>query len=87
MKTIDCPVDEPDSFGTYANAFRVVQDGADIVLDFCVYSEQHNKARVVSRIRVTSVFLKVILSRLLEATGGRLPGNLLYIMPESNSVN
>ena len=82
-RTIDCPVEAEDAYGSYANSFRVLQDGPDVLLDFCVYSEQDNRARVVSRIRVRSGFLQVILSRLMESAGGMLPGNLIYIMPES----
>ena len=67
-KNVMCPVDVPDSYGEYANAFRIMQDGNDVVLDFCVYSEQENTARLVSRVRVRPDFLEVVLDRLTAAT-------------------
>ncbi len=67
-KNILCPVDVGDSFGEYANAFRVMQDGTDVLLDFCVYSEEGNTARLVSRVRVTPDFLRVMLERLHHDT-------------------
>jgi len=49
-----------DPYGTFANSFRIIQDGSEILLDFCVYSEQENRARVVSRVRVSLDFLPFI---------------------------
>ena len=88
-KNVSCPVDTQGDFGSYANAFRIMQDGNDILLDFCVYSEQDNAAKIVSRVRVPPTFLGVILSRLQEALSidhspdqGRL-----YVMPEIKGMN
>jgi len=88
-KNVTCPVDTQGDYGSYANAFRIMQDGNDIVLDFCIYSEQDNAAKVVSRVRVPPTFLNVIMSRLQDAllvpdpdTSGRL-----YVMPEIKGIN
>lgn len=88
-KNVTCPVDTQGDYGSYANAFRIMQDGNDVVLDFCIYSEQDNAAKVVSRVRVPPTFLTVILKRLqaamqvpeLETTGR------LYVMPEIKGLN
>ena len=88
-KNVSCPVDTQGDFGSYANAFRIMQDGNDILLDFCVYSEQDNAAKVVSRVRVPPTFLNVILSRLQEALHAPDPPTQgrLYVMPEIKGVN
>jgi hypothetical protein len=87
-KDVSCPVDASlISYGEYANAFRVMQDGPDAVLDFCVYSEQDNRARVVSRVRVTPSFLKVILSRLHASIDHPVGNGSLYVMPEVQGIN
>ena len=87
-KNVLCPVDVPDSYGDYANAFRIMQDGNDVVLDFCVYSEQDNKARLVSRVRIRPEFVGVILSRLKEATAPQsTPVSQLFVMPEVRGDN
>lgn len=86
--TVSCPVDTRGDYGVYANAFRVLQDGPDVLLDFCVYSEQERSARVVSRIRVPPSFLLVVLARLqssVEVSDGE--GRKLYIMPESKEIH
>lgn len=89
-KNVKCPVDAQGDYGAYANAFRVMQDGPDVVLDFCIYSEQDNAAKVVSRVRVPPSFLAVILSRLQEAMATpdhqTEPGRL-YVMPEIEGLN
>jgi len=64
-KNVDCEVKNSiTNFGVYANAFRVLFDGAEVLLDFCIYSEAEGIAEVVSRIRVTETFLGVILERI-----------------------
>jgi hypothetical protein len=66
-KNIQCDVESPDTFGQYANAFRIVEAGGrDLFLDFCVYSEEENRARVVARIRCRPSFLNVIRKRISE---------------------
>jgi len=49
-----------------ANAFRVLDDGngASCFLDFLEYSQEKNKARVLSRIHINRGFLLIILDRL-----------------------
>lgn len=86
-KTITCPVDTQGDYGVYANAFRIMQDGSDAVLDFCIYSEQDNAAKTVSRVRVPPSFLSVILSRLREAVEITDNEGKLYIMPELKGSN
>jgi len=88
-KSISCPVETEDSYGVYANAFRVMQDGSDAVLDFCVFSEQDNAAKTVSRVRVPPSFLSVILSRLRDAVEVTEPDGTttLYVMPEVTGLN
>jgi len=69
---VDCEVlGEVGDFGEYSNAVRVVRDGDDFLLDFCVYSNLEKRARLMSRIRVHQSFLSVIIERLAE----ELPGN------------
>lgn len=66
-KRVDCPVILPPELriGAFANAFRVIEDGAgDLFLDFLVYSEREGAAQVVARIRVHQTFLKDIRDRL-----------------------
>jgi hypothetical protein len=88
-KTIACPVDTQGDFGVYANAFRVMQDGSDAVLDFCLYSEQDNAAKTVSRVRVPPSFLGVILLRLQATVEISDPEGVgkLYVMPDVRGLN
>lgn len=88
-KTIACPVDTQGDYGVYANAFRVMQDGSDAILDFCLYSEQDNAAKTVSRVRVPPSFLGVILSRLKASVEVSDPDGTgtLYIMPSTTDMN
>ena len=88
-KTISCPVDTQGDYGVYANAFRVMQDGPDAVLDFCVYSESENQARTVCRVRVPPSFLKVVLGRLQEATEipDQSEASPLYLVPTTQGMN
>ena len=62
FKNVDCPIDPPngDPFGEFSNALRITEDGGQIILDFCVYSESENRARVVSRVRVGKDFIPII---------------------------
>lgn len=64
-KNVLCDVKNSDTnFGVYANAFRVLFDGAEVLLDFCIYSESEGVAEVVSRVRVSETFLEVIIERI-----------------------
>lgn len=67
-KKVSCALDTQNNFGVYANAFRVIQDGSEVVLDFCIYSELENAAKVVSRVRASPSILEVITSRIEEVT-------------------
>lgn len=88
-KNVTCPVDTQGDYGAYANAFRIMQDGNDVVLDFCVYSEQDNAAKTVSRVRVPPTFLNVILARLQDAMSMPVSDSneRLYVMPEIKGLN
>lgn len=64
-KNVLCDVKNSETnFGVYANAFRVLFDGAEVLLDFCIYSESEGIAEVVSRVRVSETFLEVIIERI-----------------------
>ena len=89
-KNVECGVDTGKNlYGEYANAFRVMVDGPDAILDFCVYSEQDNSAVVVSRIRVPPNFLEVVLERLQQAVTLRETPSTsrIYVMPELAGEN
>lgn len=61
-------VDDERKVGTFANAFRIVEEaGPDCFLDFLVYSAQHQRAELVSRVRVRRAFLGAIRDSLAEA--------------------
>jgi hypothetical protein len=65
---IDINVGHAVKFGTFANAFRVVEDlGTDCLLDFMVYSAAEKEATVVARVRVRRDFLEGIRGKLGEA--------------------
>lgn len=60
-----CEVDPPeDEFGEFSNAFRYILDGSEVLLDFCLYSEREQKARVVSRVRISQALFSVIYHQL-----------------------
>lgn len=63
---VDCIIDGENCFGEYVNSFRVLFDGVDILLDFCLYSESLGTAKLVSRLRVTKDFLSILLDRVVE---------------------
>jgi hypothetical protein len=85
FKNIECPISGPveDPFGEFANAFRLSVDGAEILLDFCVYSEAENTARVVSRVRVSKDFLPVIVQKIGRSFKAPVEGipTSLFVMP------
>jgi len=68
---VECLVDvlsEGQTLGESANAFRVMCDAEGVaLLDFCVYSAQDNRARVVARVRITQGFLPLVGVRIQEA--------------------
>jgi stress response protein SCP2 len=86
---VTCPVDTQGDFGSYANAFRIMQDGNDVLLDFCVYSEQENSAKVVARVRIHPTFLNVVISRIQGALQTQEPieDRRIYVMPEVRGLN
>jgi hypothetical protein len=62
-KNVDCPVDPPSEsevYGTFANAIKLTVDGSEVLIDFCLYSEEAHRAQVVSRVRVSQDFLPII---------------------------
>tara|TARA_Y100000310_G_scaffold340275_2_gene435444 strand:- start:2225 stop:2524 length:300 start_codon:yes stop_codon:yes gene_type:complete len=96
-RNIHCPVEmqEDAVYGEYANAFRILVDGPDAILDFCVYSEETNKARVVSRLRVAKDFIGVIMARLGQDVKASISENavvgssesVLFMMPTVEGDN
>lgn len=89
-KNVQCDVENPeDPYGTFANSFRVDQDGSEVILDFCVYSKRDNRARVVSRVRVALDFLPIIHQKIgnsLQVPSEDASTPPLYIMtPEAAS--
>lgn len=63
---VEVPVEQ--ATGTYANAFRVVEEaGPDCFLDFLVYSANEQRAKVVSRVRIRRAFLESLRDTLAEA--------------------
>ena len=87
-KTVDCKIDVAEPFGVFANAFRLSSDGAEVLLDFCVYSEESNEAKVISRVRISSGFLSTIHLKISEAfkKPGKATGRL-YVFPEIKGIN
>ena len=63
--TVECEVEEGDKvFGDYANAFRVQQEGEELLLDFCLY--QDGRAKLVRRLRVTRGMFSAMVERMVE---------------------
>jgi len=65
----ECKITVPPKLrvGTFINAFRVLPDvGDEVLLDFCVYSQQEQEAAVVARLRVHKEFLVQIRNRLSQ---------------------
>jgi|7_EtaG_2_1085326.scaffolds.fasta_scaffold63307_2 hypothetical protein len=89
---VQCPVEvvEGASFGEYANAIRIIPDsGNDVLMDFCVYSAQDNKARVVARVRLATSMLRVIRDRITSdlEPGEEIPPNTIFLMPALTGDN
>jgi len=65
-KQVQCDIEVPDGAkrGEFANAFRILPDGAEFLLDFLVYSEQEDSAIVVARLRVNPGLLGAIQDQL-----------------------
>lgn len=68
---VDCVVHGPsgeETFGAFANAFRVLVESQDeVLLDFCLYSSTERAAKVVSRVRIHQNFLPLVHDRIREA--------------------
>ena len=61
----------PDALGVYANAFRIVADVVDAdpdqcLLEFLVYSQSEDLAKVVGRVVVKRGLLPVIRDQITE---------------------
>jgi len=68
----ECKIHLPPSrkVGVFANAFRVLPDSGDeILLDFCIFSQQEQQADVVARIRIHKSFLRPVRDRLNASLG------------------
>lgn len=79
FRSVDCPVIQEDPFGVYANSFRISEDGTEVLLDFCLYSEAENKARVVSRVRVSPSLLAVVQAKIGQVSGSYLTEGCLLL--------
>jgi hypothetical protein len=66
FEDIPCEVQVPreEVLGTYANALRILQDGSEFLMDFCVVSREESVARVVCRLRVAPEFLQLVQDKL-----------------------
>lgn len=75
--TVDCEVEEDDKvFGEYANAFRLLHEGDELLLDFCLY--QDGRAKLVRRLRVTRGMFEAMVERMNEGKADlRLEDGLL----------
>jgi hypothetical protein len=62
--TVECEVEGESEFGEYANSFRVVHEGDELLLDFCLY--QDGRAKLVRRLRVTRGLFGAIVERMVE---------------------
>jgi hypothetical protein len=82
MVRCEVRIGDESSFGTYANAFRIVPDNEqEVFLDFCVYSARTDTAQVVSRVRVAVAFLPTIQERLAPWTRECPPArNALFLI-------
>ena len=91
IKNINCLVEAAEGFGEYANAFRIMPaGGSDLFLDFCVYSEQSNKAKVVARVRCNPQFVEVMRNRIREVSPTLEPANsehLYFVLPGTTDEN
>ena len=77
----DCPIITPPELkmGAFVNAFRILPDiGEELLLDFCVYSQQEHEATVVARLRVHQDFIPQLQTYLGEL--------LLELTPEVEGV-
>ena len=63
-ETVECEVEGDGEFGEYANSFRVVHAGDELLLDFCLY--QDGRAKLVRRLRVTRSLFGAIVDRMVE---------------------
>jgi hypothetical protein len=74
--------------GTFANAFRVLKDtGEELLLDFCVYSEQEQEASVVSRLRVHRQFLLSLLSEISTVLQETAEPDPVVVIQETDAIN
>lgn len=83
-RRLDCDVvvREEHAAGKYANAFRVMDEaGSDCFLDFMVYSQNDQKAEVVSRVRIRREFVAVICERLNQSVQTPPSGVIMSLAP------
>ena len=79
LHNVTCAVGPPlNEFGEYANAFRYIIDGNEVLLDFCQYSVRSQTARVVSRVRIPQELFPVISKRLSSGLASLNSTMLLY---------
>ena len=65
-KLVDCEVIIPEHLriGEYANAFRIIPDGGQFLLDFVKYSPVENVGQVVTRVRIKAELVEMVRDRL-----------------------
>ena len=87
-KNVKCPITPPDEpYGSFANAFSISGDGAEVLLDFCLFSEAEDKAKVLARVRVSKEFLGVIHQRLGDILKDQKPTQTLLVLPGTEEIN
>lgn len=78
QEDVEVLVPQERRHGPFANAFRLLPDGAEFLLDFLTYSEQESSAVLVARVRVCK--------GLLVAMKDRLARSLVEINPDGRKV-
>jgi hypothetical protein len=66
-RRVNCEVMVPKELihGQFANAFRILPDGQEFLLDFLVYTQQEDSAVLVARIRVQESLIQAVRERLM----------------------
>lgn len=87
-KNVKCPIAPPEEpYGTFSNSFMVSGDGAEVLLDFCLFSEAEGKAKVVSRVRLSRSFISVVHQKLGDTLKDQKPEPPVLVLPGSNEFN
>lgn len=86
---INCEVEIPKELrhGRFANAFRILPDGPEFLLDFLVYSHQADSAVLVARIRVQETFIHTLRATLGKSIKEVDPKTDLFLSDGSKEVH